>query len=265
MAESRLENTKRNIMFGLAGKVIQLLFKFVLRTAIIYLFGAVYLGLDALFLNVLSVLCIAELGISNAVCYALYKPFAESDREKLRAYIALYRRIYRILGWVILLLGLCFMPGLRYIIHLDQAIHLDYRPAYLLFLLNTVISYWFGAYVQVLFIADQKTWIVNNITNICYVITVIMEVLAIAIFRNYYIYLVIMVTGNFIANLAVYIFARMRYPTLLNGNETLSKAEMHELKRNIAALALTKLSAVIYTSSDHILISAMVGTAMVGY
>ena len=41
MAESRLENTKRNIMFGLAGKVIQLLFKFVLRTAIIYIFGAI--------------------------------------------------------------------------------------------------------------------------------------------------------------------------------------------------------------------------------
>ena len=265
MAESRLENTKRNIIFGLAGKIVQLLFKFLLRTAVIYIFGVAYLGLDALFLNVLSVLCIAELGISNAVCYALYKPFAQSEETKLRAYITLYRRIYRILGWVVLFLGLCFLPCLKYIIHLDRAIDMDYRLAYVIFLLNAVISYWFGAYTQVLFIADQKTRIVDNIKNLFYVITVVMEVLAIIIFKNYYIYLIIMVAGSLSANLAVYTFAKRRYQILLKGKETLSEAEFHELKRNITAMALMKLSSVIYTSSDNILISSLVGTVMVGY
>ena len=83
MAKSRIENSKKNIIFGIIGKIFQLLLKFVLKTAIIYVFGVVYLGLDGLFLNVISVLSIAELGISNAVCFALYKFFAKSEFPKI--------------------------------------------------------------------------------------------------------------------------------------------------------------------------------------
>ena len=42
-----------------------------------------YLGVNGLFTNILSMLSLAELGIGTAIVYALYKPLADKDEEKL--------------------------------------------------------------------------------------------------------------------------------------------------------------------------------------
>lgn len=50
-----------------------------MRTAMIYLMGVQYLGLNSLFTSVLQVLSLAELGVGSAMVYSMYKPIAEDD------------------------------------------------------------------------------------------------------------------------------------------------------------------------------------------
>lgn len=264
--KSRIERSKKNIVFGLLGKIVQLFFKFLLRTTIIYGLGAVYLGLDGLFANIIMVLSIAELGIGNAICFALYRPFAEQNEKKIAAYMNLYKKIFAILGIVILILGLILIPALGNIVNFDKAVAVNYYGIYILFLFNTVVTYWFASYKQVLFIADQKAYVVDNIKNSVYMVTVIMQILGLILFRSYYSYLVLMILGNVATNIAISAFADREYSFIKKyKEERLEGEDKADLKKNVFALALTKVSSVIYTSSDNIVISIFISTVTVGY
>ncbi len=267
MKRTRIENSKRNIVFGLLGRIVQLVFKFIIRTIIIYYLGAVYLGLDGLFLNVITILSIAELGIGNAICFELYKPFSENNNEKIAAYMHWYKRVYAVLGFIVLIMGGICVPVLKYIVQFDNSIEISYYVIYLMFLLNTVFSYWFGAYYQVLFTADQRDYVVNNTKNILYVVMALAQIIVIVLTKNYYLYLLIMIVCNMITNLAIASLAKREYPVIIKAENynMLDAAEITSLKKNVFALSLTKLSSVIYTSSDNIIISAFIGTIMVGY
>ena len=81
----RTKNASRNIFFGVIVKIYQILVPFLMRTAMIYLMGVQYLGLNSLFASVLQVLNLAELGFSSAVVYRLYKPFADNDKRTVGA------------------------------------------------------------------------------------------------------------------------------------------------------------------------------------
>ena len=68
----RTKNATRNIIFGIILKVYQILVPFLMRTAMIYLMGVQYLGLNSLFTSVLQVLNLAELGVGSAMIYSYY-------------------------------------------------------------------------------------------------------------------------------------------------------------------------------------------------
>ena len=131
---SRIKNSQRNIVYGFIGQFIKIFVKFALRTIVIYILGAVYLGLDGLFLNVISILSLAELGIGDAVCFALYKPITENDNEKINAYMLFYKRVYMIIGFVILILGCTLLPFLDCFVNFDYEVDVNYYLIYILFL-----------------------------------------------------------------------------------------------------------------------------------
>ena len=73
---SRKKNAQRNIVFGVALRVYRILIPFVIRTVMIYTLGVEYLGLNSLFVSIIQVLNLAELGIGSAMVYSMYKPIA---------------------------------------------------------------------------------------------------------------------------------------------------------------------------------------------
>ena len=95
---------------GVISKIVSLILPFVARTVILYALGSAYLGVGTLFTSVLSFLSLAELGFSSAITFAMYKPIAEHDTEKICALLNYYRKLYRIIGCVVLAIGLSIMP-----------------------------------------------------------------------------------------------------------------------------------------------------------
>ena len=113
---SRTKNVKRNIIGGMVYRLLTLLLPFLTTTAMIYYMGSIYLGLNSLFAAVLQVLSLTELGVGSAMVFSMYRPMAEDDTETVCALLALYRKIYFIIGIVILVLGLIFLPFLDLVI-----------------------------------------------------------------------------------------------------------------------------------------------------
>lgn len=264
--KSRIQSSKKNIVYGAAGKIARITAKFLIRTVIIQSLGAAYLGLDGLFLNVVSVLSIAEMGISSAICFSLYKPIVQNNSYEMQQYLQLYKKIYTILGWFMLLIGLAITPFLQFIVNFPDGLSINYQLIYVLFLLSTVSTYWFGAYKSVIFTADQSNYVVTNVQNAVYCVAAIVQVVALLCTNNYYLYLIISIACNVVTNLVLSMFAEYAYPQVFSLKPNpLSDENRHELFKNVYGLALTKIATVIYTSSDNIVISVFVGTVVVGY
>ena len=77
MKKSRTEYSVLNIMTGLGGYAINTVLGFICRMVFVKCLSEDYLGVNGFFTNILTMLSLAELGIGNAVVFALYKPLAE--------------------------------------------------------------------------------------------------------------------------------------------------------------------------------------------
>ena len=117
MQENRTYKTLKNTLFGFFNRLINILMPFITRTVIIYVLGMEYAGLNSLFSSVLQVLNLAEMGISSAVVYCMYKPMAEEDHELIATLLKFMRKIYYIIGWIILVIGILLIPMMSYFVN----------------------------------------------------------------------------------------------------------------------------------------------------
>ena len=106
MKLNRTKNATKGIIFGIFLNLYKIIIKFVMRTIMIYTLGVEYLGLDGLFVSILKMLSLAELGVGGALTFSMYKPIAENDEKSICALMKLYKTYYRIIGLVILCIGL---------------------------------------------------------------------------------------------------------------------------------------------------------------
>ena len=157
----RLQNSALNLFSGFAYRIFLMITAFVVRTVFIKCLSADYLGINGLYSNILSMLSLAELGFGSAMVYSMYKPLAESDYRKLSQIIKLYKKVYRIIGTIILIAGLCLVPFLDLLIKNKPDVD-GLTFYYILFLLNTVVSYWFFAYYTSILNADQKSYVLSG-------------------------------------------------------------------------------------------------------
>lgn len=262
--KSRTEYTILNVFVGLGGYCLSAILGFISRMIFTRVLTAEYLGVSGLFSNILTMLSLAELGIGSAIVYALYKPLANNDKDKIASLVKFYGRCYCVVGIVVAVIGLMIMPFLNVIIREPPTIKENISIIYLIFLFNTSTSYFFS-YRSSLLIAAQQNYLV---TGVNYVILVIQTTLQAGwlIFRRDYIgYLIIQAAGTLIYNIIISLLAKKRYPYIAGKNiKPLPKAEKKELGRNIRALVIYKLSGLLVNSTDNLIITFFNGLTAVG-
>ncbi len=159
MKESRVKKSLLNARVNLIFYVLILIISFFFQEKVfLNCLGADFVGLTGTLMNLLNFLNLAELGISTAIGYVLYKPIFEHDEARINEIISVLGYMYRWIGRIIIAAGLllsCFLPlifpstGFSYgIIYF----------AYYSFLASSLIGY-FANYRQTLLGADQRnTW-----------------------------------------------------------------------------------------------------------
>ena len=96
--------------------------KFITRSIFIYFLGKEYLGVNGLFSSVISVLSLAELGIGSSIVYSLYRPLAENNHAQVKTLMALFRKVYNLIGFTVAIIGVILLPFLHYMINNPQGI-----------------------------------------------------------------------------------------------------------------------------------------------
>ena len=236
-----------------------------MRTAMIYLLGMEYLGLNSLFTSVLSVLNLAELGVGAAMTFSMYKPIAEGDSAKICALMRLYKIYYRIIGAVILGLGLCIMPALPMLVKKDLPPDVNLYVLYVINLLATVFTYWLFAYKNCLLYAHQRNDVTDKIGYIVNTAKYGIQLLVLFIIKDYYIYIIVMLLGNIASNIVTALVVDRMYPQY-KAMGKMPQSEVSMINRRIRDLFTSKVGLVVVDSADTIVISAFLGlTALAKY
>ena len=261
----RTKNASRNIFFGVILKAYQILVPFLMRTAMIYLMGVQYLGLNSLFTSVLQVLNLAELGVGSAMVYSMYKPIAEDDETTICALMKLYRTYYRAIGLVIAVVGCALMPFIPRLIKSDVPVGINIYILYLLNLGATVLSYWLFAYKNSILEAYQRTDVVSKVTLITNTIQYGLQLFVLWSFHNYYLYVIVMLATQALTNIVTAVCADKLYPQFKPKGKV-DKLQVQRINQRIRDLFTSKIGSIVYDSADTIVISSFLGlTALAVY
>ena len=258
MKINRTANAARNIAFGLISKLYQMLVPFFMRTAIIYLLGVEYLGLNSLFASVLQVLNLAELGVGSAMVYSMYKPIAEDDEVTICALMKLYRTYYRVIGLIIAIVGVAITPLIPQLISGEVPSDVNIYTLYLLNLGATVLSYWLFAYKNSVLSAHQRTDIANKVLLLTRTIQYALQLIVLFVFKNYYYYVIIILIAQVLTNIITALASNKLYPQYKPCGE-IDKDKVKQINKRIRDLFTAKIGAIVYDSADTIVISAFLG------
>ncbi len=261
MGFSRSKNLALNIYFGYLAQIGILILSFIGRKIFLKYLSVDYLGINGLYSNILIVLSLAELGFDTAVVYSLYKPVAENNIPLINSLLRYFRKIYSSLALIIFMLGIAIIPFLRFIIqsNLNQR---DLILYYILFLINTVVSY-LVAHKVALLSAYQEQRIQKLVLLTSNFILQLIHIIVLIIWGNYYIYIIATVISTVINNIILNFICNRRHAYLKDRTQQVA-FDKKPINKKIFSSFVYKVGAVAINNTDNILISMLVSTAAVG-
>lgn len=258
MKFNRTKNTLRNSFWGFFNQIIQNLLPFITRTLLIRLLGAEYLGLNSLFASILQFLNLAEAGFGVAIVYGMYKPIADNDKNTICALLNLFRKIYRIVGFIVLCVGLLILPFLEFFIKADYPRDVNIYLLYCIYLANSVLSYFLFAYKNSLFNAFQRNDKLSQIDTFISIFKPVVQIVLLLFFKNLYIYTIVIPVMTITRNITVSVLASKVYPEYVCKG-FIAKEQKKDIYKKTLGLFISKISQTTRDSFDSIFISYFIG------
>ncbi|WP_159722906.1 lipopolysaccharide biosynthesis protein [Enterococcus sp. CSURQ0835] len=263
--QNRTKLALKNSATSTIATVLQILVTYISRTFFIYYLGKEYLGINGLFTSVLSFLSLVELGIGPTITYSLYKPLAKKQWGTVKSLMRLYQKTYRIIAVLVFILGISFLPFMKFFI--DQAMSIPMfriQMIYGLFLLNSVSSYFF-TYNRSLLMADQKNYINTSYTLIANIVISILQVGILVLTKSFMYYLVVAIIVNFVFNIIISKRVHTMYSIVWNSDLVpINTKEISEMKHLTVGNVANKVGTIIVKSSDNLIIARFVSVTAVG-
>lgn len=263
MENSRTKNTVLNSIFGIVGYVAVIIISFALRRVLASVLGSEYLGLNSLYTNIVSFLSLTELGLSTAIIYFLYKPLSDGDEKKVKAYLEFYKKAYTLIALVIFLIGFVLIFLLPFIAKTTVALR-KVQLYFALYVVNTSVSYLI-AYKKCLIYADQKARVISLFHATTKLGFSTLQIIALYLTKSFLWFTVVMIACTVADNAACAIYADKQYPYVKNKrSEKLSKEELKAVKLKMIPIALQSVAGYVVSSTDSIIISAVISVGLVG-
>lgn len=264
MEQSRTKKGLLNMSVAFGCQIITILLSFVSRSVFIRLLSSEYLGINGLFSNILTVLSFAELGIGEALTFAMYRPAKEGDTEKLRQLLQFYQKAYTAIAGAVMVIGLGISFFLDYLVAETPTIHENFQLIFILFLINNASSY-LMAYKQSVLFVDQKKYIVSYVNQVSKIAQLILQTITLIATGSYYLFLVIQIVCTLGNNIVITWYTRRQYTwTRTKSKQMLPREEKEEIFQKVKALSISKIAGVVSNGADNIIIAKILGLTSVG-
>ncbi|MBL4932621.1 lipopolysaccharide biosynthesis protein [Clostridium paridis] len=219
-------------------------------------------GLNSLFSSIMSFLNLAELGVGGSVIYALYKPIQEKNYSLIKGIISFYKKMYTYSGVAVILLGFAVTPFINIFIK-DQMDISKVQVYFLIYLLNTSLSYFFTYKLPILYV-NQENYVISKYDSSIKVIKNIVQIGILYIFRSYVIFLVIETLFNITYYFIINKVINKRYKVIFDATGSIDIATKKDLFKNIKALSLHKIGGFVVFGTDSMLMSYFANLNILG-
>ena len=252
-----------NVATSIVFRFLLIILNIIVRRFIISYIGNEINGLNSLYISILDVLSVAELGIGTAITFCMYKPIVEGDEKKVIALYKLFVKLYLIIGGIITVAGCVIMPALPYLAKDYQNANENLYLTFGLMLISVVISYLFSAKSS-LINAYKNNYITTTINSLGIILQCVLQIIALIIFRSFIAFLVCRIIAILAQWLVTEIYTRKKYSNIITAKQKLDEESRKEVTKNIKAMFMHKIGGVLVNTADSIIISAFIGVAILG-
>jgi O-antigen/teichoic acid export membrane protein len=164
------QKAELNIASSLVSQLVTLVCGFVLPQLIIGTYGSEAYGATTSIAQFLGYISLVEGGVCGVARAALYKPLAINDVQGMSQVVYQIKHFFRVIGYIFIAYVFVLAFSYKFIARTD----LDWIFTFLLVLvisISTLAQYFIGISYSVFLQADQKSYI----TNICSIVTVILN------------------------------------------------------------------------------------------
>ena len=257
----RTKQSIKNVIIAVSLGIFVTIINFIAQRFFINYLGTEYLGLNSLFLSIMGMLSLAELGLGTAIVYNLYEPMHKKDTTRVTAYLNFYKNGYRLIAVSIIILSLLILPFLSSLVG-DNALRTNIYVIFILFVANTVATYLLS-YKRSILYADQKNYLINIVHLGTVIVINIIQIFILVYTKNYYLYLVIKILGTIIENLIINRIVDLRY-SIDREPKKLTKAEKKAIYKNVYGLLYHNLGSFVRRGVPTITITGFLGLYAAG-
>ena len=262
LQKNRVKNSLRNIVSSVFLISFVTIMPFIIRTLMTYTLGIEYLGLNSLFMSIVQILNMTELGIGSVMVFFFYAPAAAGDREKIDSYLNALRKIYFVIGILIMMIGLMIMPFIKHFISGNVPSDSNVYFYFFLYLIGTAVQYFIYPEEISLIEAFQRQDITNCTSFISNACCYIIQIIVLCKFRSYFLYLVAVVVQSVLIGGLRKILG-IRYFPEYRAQGQLSENEKHEIKMKVLSMIGHQMDEKLFNSIDMVLISSIIGLTAV--
>lgn len=264
--ESRVKKSLTNAKVNLLFYIILLFATFFSRKIFIDSLGNEFVGLTSTLQNILGLFNLAELGVSSAIAYSLYKPLFQGNKAQIKELISIFGYIYQKIGYLILMIGILVSLILPFLFKKTPLeLHLIYF-AYYSYLISSLLTYFLN-YKQALLAADQKEYVVTVYYQSANVLKILIQIYLLLHYRSPYLWLIIELGFSLLYSFILNKRMKQIYPWLIC-NTKKGKRYLYnypEIVKNTKQIFVHKVASVILMNTSSIFIYSFVSLTTVTY
>ncbi|WP_409302864.1 lipopolysaccharide biosynthesis protein [Peribacillus sp. SCS-155] len=199
----------KNVLYSLATsfiyQLVNALMNFIVVRLFLISFGSEINGLALTITQIINYLKLVEAGIALTGIVALYKPIGQSNYPKINSILSACNQLYKRTGYLFLILTLIVSIAYPLLIDSNEAY---YKITILIIVMSggSIVEYFVNGKMQVLLVADQKSYILNTFLILTVIITSILKIKAINLGFDY-----LVVQGMFIIGMLIRTFLTAKY------------------------------------------------------
>ena len=241
-----------------------LLISIVVRRFLIQYIGNEVNGLDSLYTSLIGFLSVAELGVGTAITFCMYKPIVEQDNDKVAALYQLFVKSYRIIGLIMLVLGIGVIPFLPYLAKDYSELDINLGFTFLLMLISVVLSYVFSAKTS-LINAYKNNYVTTTISSVGMLLQYVLQIIVIITTRSYTAYLICRIVAILLQWFVTEIYTGKHHRDILRyGKRSVDREAKKEVISKVKALFMHRIGGILVNSADSMIISAFIGVVVLG-
>lgn len=252
-----------NVLVSVGFKILTMVAVIFTRRLLIDTCGNEMNGLNALYISIIGILSVAELGVGSAITFCMYKPIVEGNSRQVSALYHLFRRIYLVIGMIVLITGLLLTPFLKYFARDYALLDVNLHTTFLLMLVSVVISYFFGA-KSALIDAYKNNYITNAIFSGGLLFQYALQIIVLLVTKSFTWYLFCKIVSVVLQWLVTSWVTRRKFSSIISDHQSVDQETRRTLIRSIKAMFMHKIGNLLVNSADSTIISIFVGVIALG-